>query len=333
MSANERSGDNEHGATLTGPEQLAAFVAMVKRQLKGDNLYAYSKVGIADGTAAEIEAYEQQKAAAKRSLRKEKYEPKEMDMSSNAGRILVEGEMEMLDNKAQGIIQKGTTSEQRAYLLPYETAAAQFAAIQMFYGGQSLERQENIKARLVGVKYQALPDGQGMRNLITKMTAIRDSLVYAGGTLSDRDLMAGILSKIKRVKNGDSKRFGWECKSLLRLVSKGAMDLIQLRDELVAADIRYENDDAHSDSSVDESEAAPASVPAGSVHLTEELLQAMITKTFEAGANYSRDRNSNNNNGKRNRQPRKKQEKVDKECFNFRDTGVCRFGDNCNFNH
>ena len=111
------------------------------------------------------------------------------------------------------------------------------------------------------------------------------------------------------------------------------MDLIQLREELVAADIRYENDDAHSDSSGDESEAARASVPAGSVQLTEDLLQAMITKTFEAGANYSRDRNSNNNNGKRNRQPRKKQEKVDKECFNFRDTGVCRFGDNCNFNH
>jgi hypothetical protein len=311
---------------LQSDEDMDTYLRSATTGLRAARLGSFATHADAQGNEAEQRAAVGQKNAAMKSLRRARVS--EDILASEAGPAMVLDEISDLDYEAQQIIKEGLSSAQLKYLLKYDDASQQLVAIQDYFGGVSLQRQNILRAEMANVRYMVGKKGSGMIDLFTKMEGLREAYKKAGGKdMKDQQLMSDILAKLKRVKGG---RFRVEAKAFLKLVNKMAITLTELRKDLVVEDQELEQDEEIlSDASDDER-------PAG------DTLEAMVTKAVSNAINKRRVDASNELSAddaleamvtKAVSKALNGKGKKTSECYGWRDKGECRFGDRCRFSH
>ena len=327
--------------------QLGPWTTSMKGRLKGNRLAAFANHSAHgdDTSVEEEEAYEAQKAAAKRSLRKEGWAPDDMKMSTETGRLLVTEEMEVLEARAVELVQRGMTTEQRSFVASSVTAAKKLEAIQSYFGGGTVQRRLNIESAMRRVKYVSGPQGSGMRKLVKVMVDFREALKRAKGAMTDDTLMGQIIEKARSKNGTKEKLFSMERHSLKKELNKGALTLDQLRTDLMTAEEQADDEIAQAHGG--DAEGAPQLDSAQVTHggygqrvqtrTTEdrvELLERVVLGLHEH-AQVTQLQDKDKDKGKGKWKHAGKEPVLDasgkKKCFDFLD-GKCERR-NCRFSH
>jgi hypothetical protein len=269
---------------------------------------------------------------AQRNLRKEKFEDadySDLEGAAGAGRTarreLVVEELMALDASTRTLIQVNSHPELRDYLGDFATAAEMFQAIPLFFGGASQEQQLNVKTLLKLASYKFDKEGQGARNLHKRITALGKRLGKAGGSIEPAEVMQTIIDKF-RLKSDGIDLYNFTSQSLLTDLNRGLLTLTALRTTMIAAEQRIEKQmsedgvEIHPDGG-----AAMVTLTKSTSTFTPEQISAldkrdakhlvMVTNAVKKGMSAQ-----GGGGGK-------------SVCYNFRDTGTCKFGDTCRFSH
>lgn len=234
------------------------------------------------------------------------------------------------DMAAVVIIQEKCTVEQKQFLLTWESAKEQYDGIQTFFGLPTLENQQLIKNLFDNITYKG-----DMKKFCAAKHEAWSSYTGAGGVMSVEQFLMDVITGA-RIKK-DPTIFGYQRESLTAKLSdpQSNLDWPTVRGTLLGAEQRHKVDQ---DVSSDEDE--PATNLAGTVQVTllQQLqsevvrLQAMVTAVQESGGRGGGRGGRGRGRGGRRGQGGQGGER-DNVCFNWRDTGSCRFGDDCRFSH
>jgi hypothetical protein len=302
---------------LGSPEDMEGYLRDITDRVTGERLAPF--LTVESQAPGDLQNDGGQVRCAQRSLRKDKHEVEEYsNLDGGAGvtarRLLVVDELRALDATTRTLIQKHSHAELRTYLGDFATAGAMFAALPLFFGGASQEQQLNVKALMRGAEYKYGKEGQGARGLHMLLIALAKRLRAAGGSIDDAEVMQMIIDKF-RLKSDGTDLYNFTSQSLLKDLNNNVLTLPSLRTEMIGAEQRIEklmsedNLEIKADGAA-MATSAPAPVPT--------LTMAMVTKAVAQGL---RTGNGGGGGGGRG------------VCFNHRDKGTCRFGENCRFLH
>lgn len=277
--------------------------------------------------------------SAQRALKFARYEEGEYNdlegangQARAARRELVAEEVVALDARAMDLVQRHSTENLRTYLAAFDTAAAMWAALPLYFGGPSQEEQLNVKHDIKTVKYVFGKAGEGARTLHRQVTTLQRRLVEVGGTMSDPDAMQTIIDKLDFTRDGVNM-YDFQQQELLGKLNDGTLTTDGLRTKLVAAEKRVEKKMLQ--------EGREVSPDGAMVTSTGRHTDGAFTERQLA----EMDRREKANRGELVAMVTKSVTKVFKKssfgtrsqpkgvCYKFRDTGACPFGDGCRFSH
>ena len=248
-----------------------------------------------------------------------------------------EAALERMDNEVQEILMVGLADDQQREMEDMD-ALEMWEHLPKLFGGQTRKRRLLMEENLRRLTLK----GSG-GDITTFLAAARKTwglYTSAGGEMSEKGLMELVLTKLKKDKASREvfKSARTDLLSAMDAADNGGASLswLDFRETLVVAEAEAKDDDVSSDSddgatTGDPAKAAPVSPSTESAQILS-LLTAMVTNGdggFGGGVGR-RGRGSGSGGGGRGGARTKK---VDKTCFNWRDTGKCRFGDGCRFNH
>lgn len=353
----ERSGGGGHGGLLsnggllTKASEIPAFMEEVRTRLMlggvqkmGINLVIFLDAAEEDGGPfddhALEEAYNKQMHLATRYA-KHKLNATPAELRDP---IYLEEIREIVDAGAQQELLWKCPIDIRTFLIRHNTAAAKCKHLPSFFGAKSVTRRTNHKKLIKYVKYQPGQDGAGFRELFKTMEELRAEMVLAGATVPDEDLLIDIIEKCRSPK-GREDLFRSDRFHLTERLEQGALTLHEARATMMEAERREEGEAA--DSSDDEVEAKSAHITSSSssrdtaiadlqrdlarsnldnARLQQQML-ALVTRDGSGGGSGGGGRGARGGGGARAAREKKL------PCFNFRDTGACKFGDKCRFLH
>jgi hypothetical protein len=227
-----------------------------------------------------------------------------------------------LDHEAQTEILRNCDREQRIYLLPYLTACQKYTAIQSYYGGGTLMDQARIKTEYGAITLKSC--GGDVKRYMSLMFETREMYHSQGGSISEPDFLQDIISRTLDKRH--PSKYSYQRDRLMDLLMAHTLTYVQVRNTLLTAEQQLRA--AHEESSDDDDgEEVPAIDKAlvtrssrSSLEARLGRMEAMITKLAE-GREGRGGRGGGGHRGDK------------KECWSFRDTGACKFGDKCRFLH
>jgi hypothetical protein len=232
------------GFALVEPEDMESYMKDITDRMEGARLSAFLREEPRGLT--ELTNSGGQVRTAQRALRRDKYAEEEYsDLEGAAGvgrtgrRELVLEEMIVLDGQARALIQANSTKEVRGYLLPFETAAAMYAALPLFFGGISQEQQGHIERQMANLRYTFAKHGKGARVLHSLMLDLAVRFRKVGGQISEVTVMRQTIDKFSLVRDGVDV-YEHRCSTLMDKLDDGDLVSAKLRERMMAAEEKAE---------------------------------------------------------------------------------------------
>jgi hypothetical protein len=223
---------------------MESYMKDIRDRMEGSRLSAFLQEEPRDLT--ELTNSGGQVKAAQRALRRDKYAEEQYSDLEGAGSVgrttrrnLVREEMLVLDGQARALIQANSTKEVRGYLLPFETAAAMYAALPLFFGGISLEQQGHIERQMANVRYTFAKHGKGARVLHGLMLNLAVRLREVGGEISNVTVMRQTIAKFSLVRDGLDV-YEHRCSTLMDKLDDNDLVSAKLREKMMSAEEKAE---------------------------------------------------------------------------------------------
>jgi hypothetical protein len=254
----------------------------------------------------------------------------DLNLASASGSALVLNSIMTMEAKAQTIIVQGLDSDMAEAMADIDRAFQQLAALGSWFGGRSLQREENARAVLDKIKYRPGPAGSGMRTLVAEVVSSKKAIEKAGGVFENKEVMKTVLRRLRV-----HKVFDYERKNLEKEVDKGTLTIGSLRNHLVDAETENEAREVDDSDSEPEEKAPSVQVAmlamftklAGVVEKQGQQMTALATQTAGGG------RGGRGGGGRQGNPPARPAGEPPGTCYPFADTGECRFGARCRFTH
>jgi hypothetical protein len=258
--------------------------------------------------------------------------------------VFIEETMETMDAGAQLVILTWCPEDMRSFLRKYKTAALKWKNIPSFFGAVSIERQMNHTLAMAKTKYVPGLDGEGFRLLFKVMEELCVGYRKAGGKKEDDQLLIEIIAKC-RGRKGAEDLYRNDRKDLTTSLQKGEATLHSARQVMMEAERREEAEAGASSDSDEEAKSAQVT----SIKKTDKnketldrlawleaenkVLTALVTSSSYQGGRGGGGGGGGGGGQKWNGSDTGNSTGKKAVCFKFRDTGTCKFGDNCRFAH
>lgn len=256
----------------------------------------------------------------------------DLNLASASGSALVLNSIMTLEAKAQTIIAQGLDIDMKEAMVDIDRAFQQLAVLSSWFGGRSLQREENARAVLQKIKYRPGPTGNGMRKLVAEVVSSKKAIELAGGVFDDTEVMKTVLRRLRV-----HKVFDYERKNLEKELDKNTLTIVSLRNQLVDAETENEEGEVDDSDSEPEEKAPVTSAQvtmlamvtklAGVVEKQGQQMTALATQTAGGG------RGGRGGGGRQGNRPPRPAGEPAGTCHSFADTGECRFGARCRFTH